>query len=92
MSYESIIKSISVGHADAPANRFSESEANTALKTIVQKTGAIALRNDRYESSRYFMYVGTFPCFHVAIDNRSGTTRIYTIYNEDDLSNILKKI
>lgn len=85
MSYETIIKSISVGIEDAPANPMTKTEAwNLLLDLHSRMKGSTKIINQTFETKNYYVYIGGFPAVHVALDNKSGTTRLFTLYSEKD--------
>ncbi len=93
MNYETILKSISVGRENAPLEPMTKTEAwNLLLDIHSRMAGATTIKNQCFETSRYFIYIGEFPAVHVAIDNKVGTTRYFTLYSEQDFLNKKEKI
>jgi hypothetical protein len=85
MSYETILKSISVGIEDAPANPMTKTDAYNLMYELKQRMkGATEFHNMTFETNKYFIYIGEFPAVHVALDNKSGTSRLFTLYNYQD--------
>jgi hypothetical protein len=83
--YEQLIKSISVGVEDAPRIQMTKTDAyNLMLDLKSRMKGATEFKNLTFETPNYFIYIGGFPCVHVAIDNKSGTVRKFTLYSVDD--------
>lgn len=93
MSYETILKSISLGIEDAPANPMTKTDAYNLMYDLRQRMkGATPIHNQSFETANYYIYIGGFPAVHVAIDNKSGTTRLFTLYNEADFLKLKSKI
>lgn len=91
-NYTYLLKSISVGKEDAPTNQLTKKQAKELLADIVKLMKVTSSKNGTYETSKYFMYVGGFPCAHIAIDNRAGTNRLFTIYSKQDFEKQKSKI
>ncbi len=63
-------------------------EIGMLLEKVVELTKVKYTKNGCFESDMYFVYVAWFPSQHVAIDNKSGTTRLYWIFEEKDIPRI----
>lgn len=78
---------------DKPAKQMDKTEAYNLMYELRERMkGATPIKNQCFETSRYFIYIGGFPCIHVAIDNKSGTSRLFTLYNYDDFLALKGKI
>lgn len=84
-NYNRIIKSISICKSDMKVSPMTNEEAISLLNEIVSKiNNKKEIRENRYESSKYYIYIGEFPQRHVAIDNRAGTSRLFSFYCYQD--------
>lgn len=63
----------------------SKEEAENLLKEITGgMAGIVELSENRYENKLYYLYIGKFPQTHVAIDNKAGTSRLFSFYCYQD--------
>lgn len=87
-NYSELIQSISVGTNTHYANdNLTRLQAEVLLKKTIEILNLTALNNNCWENNKYFVYIGKFPIFHVAIDNKAGTTRLYSITTENEIPN-----
>ncbi len=81
-NYRRIIYSVTIGRKDIPKQKTRTfEELSTLLEDLSKKI----------DSTKYCFYIAEFPCYHIAIDNKSGTRRLFSLYNEEDIEKFLKK-
>lgn len=84
-SYKYLIDNITVGEHTKPRKELNDEEIERLYQTVKSSFSKLALdKDDRFETDLYYVYVGGFPCNHIAIDNKSGTSRLYSIFSYDD--------
>lgn len=87
-NYAYLMQNISVGSNDKLTADLTEEQANELLELAIKKFNLIRGKNNNAEGSKYFAYVGGFPSYHLALDNKSGTTRLHTITTVEQLNKI----
>lgn len=90
--YERFIKSVTVGSSDTLPEAMTESEAESLLEEIVSGMKGATKVSRGFETRFYYLYIAKFPKIHVAIDNRSGTERKFSIYSSEEYRKVKKYI
>jgi len=90
--YAYLLENISVGSNDTIGEQITIDQAKELLELAIVKfkllKGPYYNNGNDCAEGRFFAYVGKFPTPHLALDNKSGTTRLYTITTKEELDKI----
>lgn len=91
-NYDYLINNISIGVNNKSNSPISKDRAYELLELAIKKfdltKGPYWGKGNDCAEGKYFAYVGEFPEYHLALDNKSGTSRLHTITTEEQLKPI----